>query len=105
MKQTKVILFTFLLLFNFTSFGQKVKFSDIKTLLSSNQDDKALPLLTKFYNQNIVKGVWSSKAILLEFDNMHSASENIGRIYENKANLGKSKTILKNLYKPLFIYL
>ncbi len=86
----KIILLSVLLTFVLNSYGQKVKYNEIKTLLESKQDEKALPLLVKYYNQNIVDGKWSSKAILMEMDNMFSASENLARIYENKANVAKS---------------
>lgn len=90
MKKIKIILFSAMLMSVFNTFSQKVKYNEIKPLLESKQDENALPILVKYYNQNIVDGKWSSKAILMEMDNMFSASENLARIYENKANIAKS---------------
>lgn len=86
MKTTSIIL---VFLFVVTNYGiaQKVKYGkEIKPLLEQGKISEALPLLVSYYNQNIVNGSWTNKAILLEMENMNAASELVANYYNQKAS-------------------
>ena len=74
-------------------YGQKVKYKQITPLLNKSEYNEALPLLLRYYNQNLVNGEWSTKAILLELNNMNDAVENIAKIYEINAIQNKSSAL------------
>jgi hypothetical protein len=65
--------------------SQKIKYKEIKPFLESKNYDEALPKLKVYYEQNIVNGAWSNKAILMEMNNMLDASKNISIIYYEKS--------------------
>ena len=65
----------------------KLKYKDIKPIIEAKKYDEALPLLIKYYNSNIKEGVWTSKTILMEMDNMFSASKNIATVQLMKGSL------------------
>ena len=71
-------------------FAQKVKYKEIKPLLAELKYNEALPKLITYYQQNTKDGEWTSKAILMEMDNMFDASKAIASIYETKSIQQKS---------------
>lgn len=66
--------------------AQKIKYKEIKPLLEGKKYDEALPKLITYYQQNTKDDAWTSKAILMEMDNMFDASKNIASIFYDKAN-------------------
>ena len=59
---------------------------EILPLLQNAKADEAIPLLKKYYSQNVVLGdIWKPKVMLLEVEYMHNAEKLIAVDYDSKA--------------------
>lgn len=59
---------------------------EILPLLQNAKTDEAIPLLKKYYAQNVVLGdIWKPKVLLLEVEYMHNAEKLIAKDYDSRA--------------------
>jgi uncharacterized protein (TIGR02145 family) len=89
----KLIVFIFIQFFCFLGFSQndkkeiKIDFKkEIKPLLDLSEIEKAVPLLDKYFKQNLMIGyIWNPKVMLLESNNMYSAEGLLANFYDEKS--------------------
>jgi hypothetical protein len=89
----KLIIIVFIHFVDFIGFSQndkkeiKIDYKkEIKPLLESSEIQKAVPLLSKYYKQNLVIGdIWHPKVIFLESNNMFTAERTLAVYYDEKS--------------------
>ncbi len=60
--------------------------TEIKPLLAINKIDEAIPLLNKYFKQNLIIGdIWNPKVMLLESTNMFDTEKTLAYHYDEKA--------------------
>jgi uncharacterized protein (TIGR02145 family) len=60
--------------------------TEIKPLLAMNKIEEAIPLLNKYFKQNLIIGdIWNPKVMLLESTNMFDAEKTLAYHYDEKA--------------------
>jgi uncharacterized protein (TIGR02145 family) len=59
---------------------------EILPLIESSKVEEAIPLLKKYFNQNLILGeIWNPKVMLLEANYMYNAEKTLAVNYDNKA--------------------